>query len=190
MVDFYSVTDVAELTGKSVQSVRSWCRKNEIERDGRRYLITSDVLSTICRYYHVETSELSAFLESKEKLMESIPKVEKARKESAESNPLLSQMQVTLEAKQEQIDLLKELLEQAKQDRDRELERLTAMYTALSEKYDKLQEEHRVMLQALVAERFKRYSLPSPASQEQEKNELDKQETRQEKKSFLKRLFG
>ena len=190
-VKIYSINDIAQLTGKSAQTVRSWCRKNEIEREGRRYLITQDLLVTICDYYGVAPSKVSEYLGKKEKDTENLGKIGKADWESNESNPLFSQMQATIDAKQEQIDILKESLEQARADKDKELERLTDMYTALSEKYDKLQEEQRNLLQILVAERFRRLSLPNPEEKPQVSTAtIEVQPREKEKKSLWKRIFG
>lgn len=170
--------------------MRSWCKRNGIEREGRRYLITQDVFVRVCSYYSVDPSKVAAIVETKKKEQEGIPQVEQPRKESTESELLRLQMQATIDAKQEQIDLLKESLEQARLDKEKELERLTSMYTALSEKYDTLQEEHSHMLQMLVAERFRRLALPSTQDVEQVPQEITYQEPKKEKKSFWKRLFS
>jgi DNA-binding transcriptional MerR regulator len=113
-VEIYSVAEVAELTGKTAQSVRSWCRKNEVERDGKKFLITKEVLSQICVYYGVEPSQAFAFLETKEKEKTNFAK---ATESLPEETPLVQQMQ-------QQIDFLKEELEKVRGEKDQEIERL------------------------------------------------------------------
>lgn len=52
-MEIYSVAKVAEIVGKTPQAIRLWCRNREIARDGRKYLITREVLEEICSYYKV-----------------------------------------------------------------------------------------------------------------------------------------
>lgn len=102
MSEIYSVARVAEIVGKTPQSVRAWCRNQEIERSGRKYLITQEVLVRICEHYHVELEKLSESERENNSSSES-------KKENLEVESLLIQLlREQLEAKDRQIAELEE----------------------------------------------------------------------------------
>lgn len=189
-MQIYQITEVANLTGKSVQAIRSWCRKNEIERDGRRYLITPEILTRICAYYSVDLSKVSETLESIAKDSETLGKEEKPSRESTDptgDDLILSQMEAILEAKQEQIDFLREELEKVREDKDKEIERLREDVDKLNNWHTRDQSTINA-LAGIAAEQKMRLLMQSTIQLE---NKEDTQEKKEEKKkSWLDRLLG
>lgn len=190
ILQVYSITEVAALTGKSVQSIRSWCRKNEIERDGRRYLITPEILTRIGAYYNADLSKVSETIESVGKDSETLGKEEKPSRESTDptgDDLILSQMEAVLEAKQEQIDFLKEELAKVREDKEKEIERLREDVDKLNAWHTRDQSTINALAGIAAEQKMRLLMQPSIEIEQQVNNQEEKVE---KKKSWLDRLLG
>lgn len=55
-----SITEIAALCGVSVQSIRAWCRRNQVAKDAKgKWKLDESTLSLLYEYYQVKPGESS-----------------------------------------------------------------------------------------------------------------------------------
>ena len=128
MLKVYTISEVSKIVGKTPQAVRAWCSKQGIERDGRKYLITREVLSSICAYYKIDLEKLS------ESDSESSSDFESSS-ESQDATALLIQvLREQLEIKDKQLEA-----------KDKQIEELEATNASLAENVKNLIDSNKAL---------------------------------------------
>ena len=172
----YRVEEIAALTGKSVQSIRAFCKRNNVERVGRRYLISDETLSDIALYYNIEPSEVSEFRKRIE--------LDRARFEKEEES---TQNQDLTDVLQQQIEFLKRELEQVREEKDRQIEDLIEERNRVTTLNENLTVMNNKLLQ-IAAEQKTRLLVDSQKVHEAEIIIQEKEE--KTKQSWFRRHFG
>ena len=172
----YKVEEIAALTGKSVQSIRAFCKRNNVERVGRRYLISDETLADIALYYNIAPSEVSQFRKRIE--------LDRARFEKEEESPKNQDLTDVL---QQQIEFLKRELEQVREEKDKQIEDLINERQRVATLNENLTFANNKLLQ-IAAEQKTRLLVESQKVREAELIIKEKEE--KSKQGWFKRHFG
>lgn len=166
-----TVKEIAEICNVSEQSIRNWCKKNNVCKvtntvGKASFVIDDDVSNAIMQYYHISSQDV---LQSNKESLQREQSSLQSNKESLQSNK-----DAEIQALKEQIVLLKEhyesnLLDKQKQiedlklDKDKQIETLQLDKMQLQEqmKFQLESKDRHIegLLEQLTAERLERQTI-------------------------------